>query len=184
MNNYTVTLFGSDNIANLCCSLNLLSPWSYSLWISETELWFSSFLAYFPVIGYSYAAIIIVYYRTITFRIQFISQVPAHLSDFHPLDLPLPDHVCQILSGPNYDYYSSTMRFTISSPVVCISGCCLSELIVSSFYTIDTGTVVFRFALHSRAELVTCTVFLFLCSNTIFLMYGNVDFGHPIILLS
>ncbi|KAM0827068.1 hypothetical protein ACQ4PT_068435 [Festuca glaucescens] len=44
--------------------------------------------------------------------------VPAHLSDFHPSELPLPSHVCQILSGPNYDYYSSTMRFTISSPVM------------------------------------------------------------------
>nr|CAB3453567.1 unnamed protein product [Digitaria exilis] len=43
--------------------------------------------------------------------------VPAHLSDFHPFDLPLPSDVCQIVSGPNYDYFSSTMRFTISSPV-------------------------------------------------------------------
>ncbi|OEL30439.1 Protease 2 [Dichanthelium oligosanthes] len=44
--------------------------------------------------------------------------VPAHLSDFHPFDLPLPSDVCQIVSGPNYDYCSSTMRFTISSPVM------------------------------------------------------------------
>ncbi|KAF8781187.1 hypothetical protein HU200_001167 [Digitaria exilis] len=44
--------------------------------------------------------------------------VPAHLSDFHPFDLPLPSDVCQIVSGPNYDYFSSTMRFTISSPVM------------------------------------------------------------------
>ncbi|KAK3133492.1 hypothetical protein QOZ80_6AG0537250 [Eleusine coracana subsp. coracana] len=44
--------------------------------------------------------------------------VPAHLSDLHPFDLPLPNDVCQILPGPNYDYYSSLMRFTISSPVM------------------------------------------------------------------
>ncbi|KAM0853900.1 hypothetical protein ACQ4PT_050762 [Festuca glaucescens] len=44
--------------------------------------------------------------------------VPAHLSDLHRSELPLPSHVCQILAGPNYDYYSSTMRFTISSPVM------------------------------------------------------------------
>ncbi|KAL5201135.1 hypothetical protein ABZP36_035489 [Zizania latifolia] len=45
-------------------------------------------------------------------------KVPARLSDFHPSYLSLPNHVCQILSGPNYDYYSSTMRFIISSPVM------------------------------------------------------------------
>uniref|UniRef100_A0A0E0ESW1 Prolyl endopeptidase n=1 Tax=Oryza meridionalis TaxID=40149 RepID=A0A0E0ESW1_9ORYZ len=45
-------------------------------------------------------------------------RVPARLSDFHPFDLSLPNHVCQILPGPNYDYRSSTMRFTISSPVM------------------------------------------------------------------
>ncbi|CAL9093604.1 unnamed protein product [Musa textilis] len=32
--------------------------------------------------------------------------------------LPLPEHVCQIAPGPNYDYHSSIMRFTISSPVM------------------------------------------------------------------
>ncbi|ONK76002.1 uncharacterized protein A4U43_C03F22810 [Asparagus officinalis] len=41
-----------------------------------------------------------------------------HLTDFHPCFLPLPNHVCQISSGPNYDYYSSVMRFIISSPVM------------------------------------------------------------------
>ncbi|WVZ65173.1 hypothetical protein U9M48_014582 [Paspalum notatum var. saurae] len=45
-------------------------------------------------------------------------KAPAHISDFHPFDLPLPSDVCQIVSGPNYDYHSSTMRFTISSPVM------------------------------------------------------------------
>ncbi|KAG8056962.1 hypothetical protein GUJ93_ZPchr0002g25260 [Zizania palustris] len=45
-------------------------------------------------------------------------KVPARLSDFHPSYLSLPNHVCQILSGPNYDYYSSTMCFIISSPVM------------------------------------------------------------------
>ncbi|GMP89905.1 hypothetical protein CsSME_00041275 [Camellia sinensis var. sinensis] len=29
----------------------------------------------------------------------------------------LPKYVSQISPGPNYDYYSSTMRFTISSPI-------------------------------------------------------------------
>lgn len=53
-------------------------------------------------------------------------QVPARLSDFHPFDLSLPNHVCQILPGPNYDYRYSTMRFTISSPVVWT--CCVIYL--------------------------------------------------------
>ncbi|CAN6449371.1 unnamed protein product [Victoria cruziana] len=45
--------------------------------------------------------------------------VPKHLDALHPFFLPLPPHVCHISPGPNYDFYSSTMRFTISSPVVC-----------------------------------------------------------------
>ncbi|KAE9597622.1 putative oligopeptidase B [Lupinus albus] len=32
--------------------------------------------------------------------------------------LSLPKHVCQISPGPNYDFYSSIMRFIISSPVM------------------------------------------------------------------
>ncbi|KAF7828774.1 protease 2 [Senna tora] len=32
--------------------------------------------------------------------------------------LSLPKHVCRISPGPNYDYYSSIMRFIISSPVM------------------------------------------------------------------
>ncbi|KAJ3670119.1 hypothetical protein LUZ60_010443 [Juncus effusus] len=44
--------------------------------------------------------------------------LPVRLSALHPSDLPLPQHVCEISSGPNYDYYTSTMRFTISSPVM------------------------------------------------------------------
>lgn len=36
-----------------------------------------------------------------------------------PQYLSLPKHVCQISPGPNYDFYSSVMRFIISSPVVC-----------------------------------------------------------------
>lgn len=43
----------------------------------------------------------------------------VHLKELHPHFLPLPKYVSQIAPGPNYDYYSSTMRFTISSPVVC-----------------------------------------------------------------
>lgn len=42
----------------------------------------------------------------------------ARLKDFNPHSLPLPDHVSQILPGSNYDFYSSTMRFTITSPVM------------------------------------------------------------------
>ncbi|XP_065008918.1 uncharacterized protein LOC135639087 isoform X1 [Musa acuminata AAA Group] len=44
--------------------------------------------------------------------------VPVHLSALQPCFLPLPEHVCQIAPGPNYDYHSSIMRFTISSPVM------------------------------------------------------------------
>ncbi|KAH1151435.1 Dipeptidyl aminopeptidase BI [Glycine max] len=32
--------------------------------------------------------------------------------------LSIPKHVCQIMPGPNYDFYSSVMRFIISSPVM------------------------------------------------------------------
>ncbi|KAJ6288567.1 hypothetical protein OIU76_024536 [Salix suchowensis] len=42
----------------------------------------------------------------------------VRLKELNPTFLPLPDHVSQIWPGPNYDYYSSTMRFTISSPVM------------------------------------------------------------------
>lgn len=42
----------------------------------------------------------------------------SHLNDLSPYFLPLPEHVCQISPGPNYDYYSSTMRFVISSPLM------------------------------------------------------------------
>lgn len=45
-------------------------------------------------------------------------QGPVHLKELNPQYLCLPSYVCQISPGPNYDYYSSTMRFTISSPVV------------------------------------------------------------------
>ncbi|KAM3709401.1 hypothetical protein ACB098_02G170700 [Castanea mollissima] len=42
----------------------------------------------------------------------------VHLKELNPYFLPLPRHVSQISPGPNYDFYSSTMRFTISSPVM------------------------------------------------------------------
>ncbi|XP_071915974.1 uncharacterized protein [Coffea arabica] len=41
-----------------------------------------------------------------------------HLKELYPQFLPLPSNVTQISPGPNYDYLSSTMRFTISSPVM------------------------------------------------------------------
>ncbi|CAN1749170.1 Dipeptidyl aminopeptidase BI [Linum perenne] len=44
---------------------------------------------------------------------------PGHdLKELNPTYLPLPRHVSQISPGTNYDYYSSIMRFTISSPVM------------------------------------------------------------------
>ncbi|KGN60766.1 uncharacterized protein LOC101207722 [Cucumis sativus] len=43
---------------------------------------------------------------------------PISLKELELQYLPLPKHVSQISSGPNYDFYSSTMRFTISSPVM------------------------------------------------------------------
>ncbi|KAH6833743.1 Prolyl oligopeptidase family protein [Perilla frutescens var. hirtella] len=42
----------------------------------------------------------------------------AFLKDFNPQSLPLPDHLSQILPGSNYDFYSSTMCVTITSPVM------------------------------------------------------------------
>lgn len=42
----------------------------------------------------------------------------VQLKELNPRYLSLPNHVCQISPGPNYDYSSSTMRFTISSPVM------------------------------------------------------------------
>ncbi|XP_024978225.1 uncharacterized protein LOC112515565 isoform X2 [Cynara cardunculus var. scolymus] len=42
----------------------------------------------------------------------------VHLREFCPHFLPLPESVSQISPGPNYDFYSSVMRFTISSPVM------------------------------------------------------------------
>ncbi|CAI9297960.1 unnamed protein product [Lactuca saligna] len=41
-----------------------------------------------------------------------------HLKEFGLHFLPLPESVSQISHGPNYDFYSPIMRFTISSPVM------------------------------------------------------------------
>ncbi|XP_047958257.1 protease 2 isoform X1 [Salvia hispanica] len=46
------------------------------------------------------------------------NKVGALLKDFNLQSLPLPDHVAQILPGSNYDFYSSTMRVTVTSPVM------------------------------------------------------------------
>lgn len=43
---------------------------------------------------------------------------PVSLKELHPHYLPLRKYVSQISPGTNYDYFSSTMRFTISSPVM------------------------------------------------------------------
>ncbi|KAL4180369.1 hypothetical protein AMTRI_Chr13g91790 [Amborella trichopoda] len=45
-------------------------------------------------------------------------KAPHHIDALHPCYLPLPEHVCQISPGTNYDFYSSTMRFVVSSPVM------------------------------------------------------------------
>ncbi|XVF11919.1 hypothetical protein REPUB_Repub08aG0069500 [Reevesia pubescens] len=44
-------------------------------------------------------------------------QQAVHLRELHPHFISLPKHVCKISLGPNYDY-SSTMRLTISSPLM------------------------------------------------------------------
>ncbi|RZC45284.1 hypothetical protein C5167_038231 [Papaver somniferum] len=46
------------------------------------------------------------------------SKEAVRLKELNPTFLPLPKYVCQISPGPNYDYYSSTVRFTVSSPVM------------------------------------------------------------------
>ncbi|KAH7846380.1 hypothetical protein Vadar_013341 [Vaccinium darrowii] len=43
---------------------------------------------------------------------------PVYLKELNSHFLPLPKYVSQISPGPNYDYYSSSMRFTVSSPVM------------------------------------------------------------------
>ncbi|CAM8882421.1 unnamed protein product [Rhodiola kirilowii] len=45
-------------------------------------------------------------------------KVPFYLKDLHHSFLSLPDYVSHIYPGPNYDYYSGTMRFTVSMPVM------------------------------------------------------------------
>ncbi|PWA59727.1 prolyl oligopeptidase family protein [Artemisia annua] len=42
----------------------------------------------------------------------------VHLREVFPHFLPLPESVSQISPGTNYDFFSSIMRFTISSPVM------------------------------------------------------------------
>ncbi|XP_021751822.1 uncharacterized protein LOC110717433 [Chenopodium quinoa] len=49
--------------------------------------------------------------------------LPTHkaairLVEHSPRFLPLPKHICEILPGPNYDFNSSTVRFTVSSPLM------------------------------------------------------------------
>ncbi|MFS7974058.1 putative oligopeptidase B [Helianthus anomalus] len=46
------------------------------------------------------------------------SKGAAYLRELYPNFLPLPESVSQISPGTNYDFYSSIMRFTISSPVM------------------------------------------------------------------
>ncbi|KAG9154586.1 hypothetical protein Leryth_017343 [Lithospermum erythrorhizon] len=58
-------------------------------------------------------------YRLCSVYIPLPSEkLPVYLRELNPQLLPLPDDVCQISPGPNYDYHSSIMRFTVSSPVM------------------------------------------------------------------
>ncbi|XP_020599107.1 uncharacterized protein LOC110038574 [Phalaenopsis equestris] len=57
-------------------------------------------------------------YRLCSISLPSDAKGPVHLEKLNPCFLPLPDHVCQIQSGPNYDFYSSITRFIISSPVM------------------------------------------------------------------
>lgn len=57
-------------------------------------------------------------FRICSVSLPLPSGKESNLAALHPRFLPLPSHVCQISPGPNYDYYSSTMRFTISSPLM------------------------------------------------------------------
>ncbi|CAO2830800.1 unnamed protein product [Amaranthus hypochondriacus] len=42
----------------------------------------------------------------------------VRLVEHKPSYLPLPKHVCEILPGPNYDFYSCRVRCTVSSPLM------------------------------------------------------------------
>jgi hypothetical protein len=106
MVSHSRSLLYNYNLVKISCLFlyplhNYSTYWKSGNWISWKKI---------PLKVYAYTITMIL--------IHFTSQVPTHLSDLHPIDLPLPSDVCQIVSGPNYDYYSSTMRFTISSPVV------------------------------------------------------------------
>ncbi|KAK3412230.1 hypothetical protein EUGRSUZ_I01019 [Eucalyptus grandis] len=71
-----------------------------------------------------------------------------HLKQANPCFLPLPNFVSQISPGPNYDYYSTTMRFTISSPV-------MPDAVVD--YDLSTGTwniVQQQNLLHERTRIL------------------------------
>ncbi|KAL2552140.1 Prolyl oligopeptidase family protein [Forsythia ovata] len=46
------------------------------------------------------------------------AKAAVHLKELNPQFLSLPDHVSQIMPGPNYDFYSSIMRFTVASPLM------------------------------------------------------------------
>lgn len=64
----------------------------------------------------------------------FSGQEEIKLKELSPQFLPLPKNVSQIMPGTNYDYYSSTMRFTISSPLV---GTCQVLLIYFIYFTVE-----------------------------------------------
>ncbi|KAI4325505.1 hypothetical protein MLD38_030896 [Melastoma candidum] len=47
-----------------------------------------------------------------------VGKGPLHFTEVNSVYMPLPEFVCQISPGPNYDYHSHIMRFTVSSPVM------------------------------------------------------------------
>ncbi|MCL7039468.1 hypothetical protein MKW94_021649 [Papaver nudicaule] len=57
-------------------------------------------------------------FKICSVSLPLASKGAVQLKDLKPTFLPLPKYVCQISPGPNYDYYSSAVRFTISSPVM------------------------------------------------------------------
>ena len=57
---------------------------------------------------------------SILFIFLLVLQGPVCLKELHPYYLPLPKQVSQISHGPNYDYFSTAMLFTISSPMICV----------------------------------------------------------------
>nr|KAJ0224841.1 hypothetical protein LSAT_V11C100041770 [Lactuca sativa] len=66
----------------------------------------------------------------ISYIVIFVYWDVFHLKELGLHFIPLPESVSQISHGPNYDFYSPIMRFTISSPV-------MSDAVV--YYNLSNG---------------------------------------------